>query len=87
MTSKDHDELRATGLLNQHGRIVGDHPWAGHGATIVRAERTLIGYGLVARLDPAHDVPPGQEAFIFEPRHWLPTHASITSRRRRRMRA
>jgi hypothetical protein len=61
-------------LIGQHGRIIGDHPWAGKSGTIVRIENTLIGYGAVVKLDDASDVPPGQECFIFDGRkEWRPT--------------
>lgn len=76
--------LSEYGLLNQHGRIIGDHPWSGHGATIVRVEKTPVGWGLVVRLDAGSDVPPGQEAFIFEPKNWLATRDIPPKRRRRR---
>lgn len=56
----------------ERGEIVGDHPWAGKAGMIDRAERTLVGWGIVVKLDDAPDVPPEQEAFIFEPKHWQP---------------
>jgi hypothetical protein len=60
-------------IIGQRGRLVGAHPWAGHSGEIVRIEETLVGFGVVVRIDPGNDVPPGQEAFVFDCwLHWRP---------------
>ncbi len=61
------DEMIAK-LIGTRGRIVGDHPWAGHSGEIVRFAETIVGPGFVVRLDPDHDVPEGEECFVFHGR-------------------
>lgn len=63
------DEMIAK-LIGQRGRIVGNHPWAGHSGEIVRVANTIAGPGLVVRLDPKHDVPEGHECFVFSGDLW-----------------
>jgi hypothetical protein len=46
-------------------RLTGKHPWTGHTGTIVRWGKTLFGTRPVVKLDPADDVPAGQECFII----------------------
>lgn len=59
-------------LIGQRGTIVGDHPWAGHHGTIVRGELTIVGYGVVVKLDDSHDSPHGDECFVFSGKLWRP---------------
>lgn len=59
-------------LIGQRGTIVGDHPWAGHHGTIVRGELTIVGYGVVVKLDDSHDSPHGEECFVFHGKLWRP---------------
>ena len=65
------DEMIAK-LVGQRGRIVGDHPWAGHSGEIVRVATTIAGPGVVVRLDPGHDVPHEHECYVFHGRLWQP---------------
>lgn len=68
----DNDIATEMGLIGLHGRIVGDHPWAGNGATIVRAESTFVGPGVVVRIDGET-----HESFIFDSKaHWRPDSVS-----------
>lgn len=59
-------ELTQEDVIGQRGLIVGDHPWAGNVGDIVRVERTLVGWGVVVRLNDKPDVPYGQECFVFD---------------------
>lgn len=62
-------------LIGNRGRIVGDHPWAGHSGEIVRVANTIAGPGVVVRLDPGHDVPGGHECYVFHGHLWQPETA------------
>ncbi len=59
-------------LVGSRGRIVGEHPWAGHAGEIVRVAQTIAGPAVVVRIDPGHDVPQGHECFVFHGRLWQP---------------
>lgn len=60
-------------LVGNRGTIVGDHPWSGHSGEIVRVDSTMVGWGVVVRLDAGHDVHQDQECFVFDGRkHWRP---------------
>lgn len=63
---KDDDTKRLlASVIGQRGEVIGDHVWSGHHGTIVRVERTLVGWGVVVHLENDH------ETFIFDgPRHW-----------------
>lgn len=56
-----------TEIIGRRVRLVGDHPHAGETGTIDRMEVTIIGPGLVVKLD---NCPHGtEECFVFNTEH------------------